>query len=43
MVLANWSARRLVDYWSEEFPEVTARTIIALKELYFADAGVLGL
>jgi hypothetical protein len=47
MVLANWTAKRLVDYWSEEFPEVTARMFIALKELYVrsrtSDAGVLGL
>jgi len=33
MVPANWAAGRLVDYWSEEFPEVTDRTFIALKEL----------
>jgi len=46
MVLANWPAGRLVDYWSEEFPEVTARTFIALKELYVrsrtSDAGGVG-
>ena len=43
MVLAFWKARQLADYWSEEFPEVTARTFIALKELYKADEGLLGL
>ena len=41
MVVANWSARRLVDYWSEEYPEVTDWMFIALKKLYFTDAGVL--
>jgi len=43
IVLAYWKARQLVDYWSEEFPGVTARTFIAFKELYLADEGLLGL
>lgn len=43
MILANWSASRMVDYWSEACTEVTAGTIVALKELYLTEVGVLGL
>ena len=28
-VVANWSARRLVDYWAEEYPEITDWTFVA--------------
>jgi hypothetical protein len=43
MVQRNWGAEELANHWSEEFSDITARTFIALKELYLADAAVLGL
>ncbi len=41
MIQRNWGAQEMVGYWSEKYPEVTMRTFIAMKELYFVDPGVL--
>ena len=39
----NWGAGEMANRWSEGYADITARTFIALKELYLADAAVLGL
>ena len=43
MVLRNWGAEELALHWSEGYADITARTFIALKELYLADAAGLGM
>jgi hypothetical protein len=43
MIQRNWGAEEMARYWSKHYSESTARTIIALKELYLANPAALGL
>jgi hypothetical protein len=43
MVQRNWEAKQLAHNWSKSYADCTARTFIALKELYLANPAALDL